>query len=1296
MEEKFRKALQRSPQDFLALVEKHQSRPEKSALKTVVWAINGKTASSLCDALSLSTARAVSAFETLVHNPGNGDEEDNENFKTPSPRKKRRRRITRNYRSPIAIIGVEPENDPRKLKILNCLQGYSYLALFCLAHPHKAFSPSDLFVTVQTLHDKLVLFESDSVLQETITALCEQWWRESLPGKESLIAQSLPCLLAKSLSMGRKVDVHRIYAMREAFTFFDFMDDSIEDLKHLLIRCVVTPSYLRTDDGRRFVAFLFGLNAQLVKELIAIIRSQIPFGRNSILEAYGEILYRAWRVAKGSSLDEIEHTCIQGLVEGAIYASSKTLASSIRKVLGGFISQRTQDGVETFLYRLQEPILFRALQVANSNVRRNALLLLVDMFPLEDPDASKEGKETLLKRQFILLEKLLVDDCPDVRSVAVEGACRILRLFWEVVPSTITVKLLSKVVDEMAHDMSSSAVRCAIVDGMIYLIDNPQSHELLKVLLPRLAPMLDDPVLSVRTVFADLLLTLKDIRAIQFHKVVNLDFLLSSLATDHSLVAQRLTKLLIPSYFPSKVSIAEACNRFITLIKRSPSAGARFCEYALSEGVSPKSLIELVKFLISLVTAPADLDAEGKEGILIAATKLCTSLASNQSCKIALRELFSGDSFKCMLSSVSTPSAYTCILQIALIIPPKDISELVKHCGHLVMDCSNVLQNTTRHEEVRAAHKLILAWGGFDDLLDALLALLHVSSCIAGSGKISNELNSSTQDRPRKQRRKTKWPMKMSMKWSVMRGKDQSNKSGKDSIEESLTIAAGAAWHVENLLAEESTRKALLASSKLGQLTSGLKFLVQMIFQQHSNLSDCLVASPVRAYMALITHKALRQSCLKDARNSSSDKNKDMGTSAAQIGIDDVLQELLSWAEELFAIRHVGETSEDAPSTLQGKRKRVHGQGRKPCRREPLGEISNTTDAGGSVDSREASRIVLVGRIAATILKSIVDGSSLSLVNQVHVRAKCLEFASAFIQYIKLQLEKWPESQEYAGHDRKYILICMKSFGTYASKLLYLCLKSSNELAPEASRLANDLLDLIALSESAIGARFAMSILAALNTWMPDLLIALSSSANALCNDSSLESTWSKQEFNELAEEGKRYSRVWIETLASVELYTANIENIQETHIQESHPQEGNDTQRSHMENDEVQAKGRTYCATLDFMRTATQLLQRGDTKILQAVTKILVAHTALSLKNKDYSRALGLLHFICGKLLGCEKDPERGLDIVLSECLLYSLEETHKHIEKALQSLQGDHNGEQKLHVAKGLVRTALLCYRV
>ncbi|KAK3040922.1 hypothetical protein RJ639_028796 [Escallonia herrerae] len=79
------------------------------------------------------------------------------------------------------------------------------------------------------------------------------------------------------MSLKKKVDVHRVYALREAFNLFDSEDDSIEDSKLLLIRCVISPLYLKMEDERRFVAFMFGLSRQLVKEALAMIRSQIPF-----------------------------------------------------------------------------------------------------------------------------------------------------------------------------------------------------------------------------------------------------------------------------------------------------------------------------------------------------------------------------------------------------------------------------------------------------------------------------------------------------------------------------------------------------------------------------------------------------------------------------------------------------------------------------------------------------------------------------------------------------------------------------------------------------------------------------------------------------------------------------------------------------------------------------------------------------------------------------------------------------------------------------------------------------------
>ena len=120
----------------------------------------------------------------------------------------------------------------------------------------------------------------------------------------------------------------------------------------------------------------------------------------------------------------------------------------------------------------------------NSNVRLNALHLLLDVFPLEDPDVTKDVNDPLLEKQFFLLDKLLMDDCPEIRAVTVEGLCRILNQFWEVIPSVTISKKLSRIVDDMSKD-SCNDVRLSTLNGLIYLLDNPQSHDVLKVLLPR-------------------------------------------------------------------------------------------------------------------------------------------------------------------------------------------------------------------------------------------------------------------------------------------------------------------------------------------------------------------------------------------------------------------------------------------------------------------------------------------------------------------------------------------------------------------------------------------------------------------------------------------------------------------------------------------------------------------------------------------------------------------------------------------------------------------------------------------
>ena len=61
--------------------------------------------------------------------------------------------------------------------------------------------------------------------------------------------------------------------------------------------------------------------------------------------------------------------------------------------------------------------------------------------------------------------------------------------------------------DEVGFDSASPGVRLAVVQGLTGLVDNPLAQPLLKMVLPKLGPLLHDRALKVRLAVADLLLT---------------------------------------------------------------------------------------------------------------------------------------------------------------------------------------------------------------------------------------------------------------------------------------------------------------------------------------------------------------------------------------------------------------------------------------------------------------------------------------------------------------------------------------------------------------------------------------------------------------------------------------------------------------------------------------------------------------------------------------------------------------------------------------------------------------------
>lgn len=146
---------------------------------------------------------------------------------------------------------------------------------------------------------------------------------------------------------------------------------------------MINPLFLRSPQGRKFCAFLFGLHPPYIEAIHQTIKNQIPVVRKSMAEAYGAVYLRAWKASEGPYRIRIERDCIQDLMHCAVHASTPALFAAVSRILGRFHESKKVPGIDAMLASCYEPILWRALKVANYVVRQNAATLFVDAFPLQ-------------------------------------------------------------------------------------------------------------------------------------------------------------------------------------------------------------------------------------------------------------------------------------------------------------------------------------------------------------------------------------------------------------------------------------------------------------------------------------------------------------------------------------------------------------------------------------------------------------------------------------------------------------------------------------------------------------------------------------------------------------------------------------------------------------------------------------------------------------------------------------------------------------------------------------------------
>uniref|UniRef100_A0A8B9F4M7 Non-SMC condensin II complex subunit G2 n=1 Tax=Amazona collaria TaxID=241587 RepID=A0A8B9F4M7_9PSIT len=435
----------------------------------------------------------------------------------------------------------------------------------------------------------LVLPEPEKKLQGAIQRVCEMWWEKGLEGKKELGKTLFVILLRKSLNIAATgADIVRVWNLHQALFSFDYDSVEINEVKDLLVQCFMSVKYIKKEEGRKFLSFLFSWNVNFITMIHGTVKNQLQF-----FPRYASQL--EFLVIVKSLAKILEHNCIQDFMHHGIHLpKSSPVHSKVREVLSYFHKQsKVRQGVEEMLYRLYQPILWRALKARNSEVRSNAAFLFVDAFPVCDPSFNTEEMNNEIQKQFEELFSLLEDPHPVVRSTGILGVSQITSKYWEMIPATVLADLLNKLIGELACDTTSADVRCSVFKCLPVILDNKLSHPLLEQLLPTVRHSLHDNSEKVRVAFVDMLLKVKTVKAAKFWKICPMEHLLTRLEVDSRPVSRRIVNLLFNSFFPINQPENVWCERCVTLIQMNSAAARKFYQYAC-EYTAPTNIAKLM------------------------------------------------------------------------------------------------------------------------------------------------------------------------------------------------------------------------------------------------------------------------------------------------------------------------------------------------------------------------------------------------------------------------------------------------------------------------------------------------------------------------------------------------------------------------------------------------------------------------------------------------------------------------------------------------------------------------------
>ncbi|XP_077563513.1 uncharacterized protein LOC144179147 isoform X4 [Haemaphysalis longicornis] len=459
--------------------------------------------------------------------------------------------------------------------------------------------------TASFLHGVIPILEEGQVVKAA-HAICETWCTKKLSGWKGLWLNTFTRTVQLSVQKGPKARAERLVAsvflMRGSLVVVDNELDAVElsaeERKLLyehLARCAVSPNYLGSPKGKKFIAFLLALDKPLAMAIYKLVDEALANMTSPEVQTLAQAYAFAWKAVCGQPQAEVLEESMQEIMYWTVNGDLKAdHHENLFKFLKVLHVQRRDRAFANMLCRSYFPILWRGLKARHYEVRHWAAKIFFDSFPLlENTQVALQQEE--LSRHFAVMQDLLADTCPHNRALAVRGVLKAMSDYFELFPMHERKALAKTLLDKNAQDMNSLDSRVRVNQGLAYMVGNPLTHSMLKVLIAKNKDALHDSC-SVQLSFINLLLEARKIVDFKFWEVTPPEELLSLMADSRPRMAYKLATLLRNSYFNPEADRMQQLNRCLLLHSICPAAFRVF--YSQLTKIAP--LKPILEFLATI------------------------------------------------------------------------------------------------------------------------------------------------------------------------------------------------------------------------------------------------------------------------------------------------------------------------------------------------------------------------------------------------------------------------------------------------------------------------------------------------------------------------------------------------------------------------------------------------------------------------------------------------------------------------------------------------------------------------